>query len=692
MDLPKTLPPHPRLLFTREDLPGIKERAAGSCQARFASLKGQADEWLKRELKLPDRGGQWFHWYSCPKHGGRLRTEGPTRHVCPVAGEVFSGYPYDDVLISGEHNRLAAGIRTFGIVYQVTGDAGYAAKAKEILLAYAEKYQSYPLHDIRGQPKIGGGKVGPQTLDESTWLITVVEGVDCIWDTLTAEEQQRVKRGLLIPATDVIRQHKLGIHNIQCWKNSAVGLTGLLLGDMDLVDEAVNGEAGYSNQMAKGVTADGPWFEGAWGYHFYTLNAVLHLTEGAYHSGISLYGPELKRMLDAPLAMAMPDLSLPAFNDSQTVDLKDSAGPYVTAFARYKDPRYLIITSRGGRGTDTPLLQGSADTGPAPIFEPASRNFTVSGNAILTAGAGTDATWLCIKYGPHGGGHGHPDKLNFVLYGLGQVIALDPGTANYGVPIQAGWFRTTLAHNTLTVDEESQRPAQGQCKAFIATNGFSAVMTDAGKIYNGVGFHRTLALLGTNLVVFLDQIASERQHVYDLAYHSRGQFTALPEAAKFEAPERTGYSYLRDTRAKFTDAPVQIGFDLGQRKLAGWALAGGEQTTVITGTGVGKHTEDRVPLVIARRHAKATAYLWCVCLGEAGERLELQGEPVKMADGSQAEVSRAAAVRVKTSSGTCLLMANPAGELVEVAGQRIEGKIALLTQQGGAFRVKSVAR
>ena len=46
-------------------------------------------------------------------------------------------------------------------------------------------------------------------------------------------------------------------------------------------------------------------------------------------------------------------------------------------------------------------------------------------------------------------------------------------------------FRTTLAHNTLSVDEKSQQPAQGRCEAFVATNGFSAVMAEAGHLFQG---------------------------------------------------------------------------------------------------------------------------------------------------------------------------------------------------------------
>jgi oligo-alginate lyase len=685
-ELAQSLPPHPRLLFTQAELPDIKFRAAGVCKGYYDSLKSRADECLTWEVKLPDRGGQWFHWYSCPKHGARLRTEGPTRHVCPVDQEVFTGYPYDDVVISSEHNRLATSIRTLGIVYQISGDSRYAAKAKEILLAYAAKYQGYPFHDTRGQAKVGGGKVGPQTLDESTWLITVVEGADCFWDTIKSEEQQKIKDGLLLPATQLIRQHKLGIHNIQCWKNSAVGLTGLLLGDMDLIEEALHGPAGYEAQMAKGVTADGPWFEGAWGYHFYTLSAVLHLTEGAYHSGINLYGPELKRMFDAPLTMAMPDLSLPAFNDSQQVDLAGNAGMYQTAFARYKDAQYLILAARGQRGTEAALLHGPTEPRLAPRFEPVSQNFAVSGNAILAAGAGTNATWLCMKYGPHGGGHGHPDKLNFVLYGGGHVIAPDPGTANYGVPIQGGWFRTTLAHNTLTVDEKPQQPAQGRCEAFIATNGFSAVMAEAGKIYDGVEFHRTIAIIGTNLILVVDQIQSDGTHVYDLAYHNFGRFAAS-EGARFELPDKPGYSFLRDTRATTTSSLSHLAFKTTEGGLTQWALAGGESSTIITGTGVGRHTEDRVPLVIVRRERKSTAYVWSVTLGPDSGRADLEAEPVKFADGSPVEQTRVAAVRVNAGLVKRVLVANPSGKPVLIDGRQVEARIVML-EQGDYHRLR----
>ena len=60
-------------------------------------------------------------------------------------------------------------------------------------------------------------------------------------------------------------------------------------------------------------------------------------------------------------------------------------------------------------------------------------------------------------------------------------------------------------------------------------------MMEAGSIYEGVSFRRTIALIGTNLLVFLDQIESDREHVYDLAYHNRG-LAHQAKAEKAKAP------------------------------------------------------------------------------------------------------------------------------------------------------------
>ena len=126
----------------------------------------------------------------------------------------------------------------------------------------------------------------------------MAQGADLVWDTLSEADRARSPTKLFLPAArDVILPHRMGIHNIQCWKNSAVGLTGFLLGDDALIKAAIDDpDRGYRAQMAKGVQGDGVWHEGAWGYHFYTLSALWPLTEAARNAGIDLYGEPLKKM------------------------------------------------------------------------------------------------------------------------------------------------------------------------------------------------------------------------------------------------------------------------------------------------------------------------------------------------------------------------------------------------------------
>jgi hypothetical protein len=154
------------------------------------------------------------------------------------------------------------------------------------------------------------------------------------------------------------------------------------------------------------------------------------------------------------------------------------------------------------------------------------------------------------------------------------------------VPIQSGWYRTTLAHNTLTVDEQSQRPAEGRCEAFIKSEGFSAVLAGAGKVHDDVQFQRAAALIGTNVFVFIDLVSADGEHTYDLAYHNHGTVESPADSMPFEAPKKAGYSYLRDVRKADSATGLKLTFEPGVDKSTHWAMAGGVPTTYLAGTRV----------------------------------------------------------------------------------------------------------
>ena len=657
------LPPHPRLLFDSQGITQLKLRIQQEpWAAQWQSFRKSFDKTLDAPIELPPRGGNWAHWYVCPKHGARLtkgKKIGPWQweHICPVDKEVLHGDPtrpdrdFDGVAIDAVHGHYATDIRSAGVLFRVTGDVRYAKRGRALLLAYAERYLSYPLHTIRGEAKIGGGRIGPQTLDEAMWLIPVTQGADLIWDTLTEADRRTLADKLFLPAArDVILPHKLGVHNIQCWKNSAVGVVGFLLGDTKLISAAIDDPIrGYRTQMAKGVQADGVWYEGAWGYHFFTLSAIWPLTEAARNCHINLYGEPLKKMFEAPINLAMPNLNLPAFNDSGEMGIRNNL--FELAYTRYRDPLYLTALADSKRRDEMALWFGLPQLPVAKATTLPSRNASASGYAILQRGQGEQATWLCLKYGPHGGGHGHPDKNNFVLYARGRVICPDPGTRPYGSPLHAEWDKVTLAHNTLVVDATNQLEATGQCLAFGSDHGCDYTMTDAGPIAKGVRFVRTAMLLNTNLIVFVDQVTADKPHTFDLATHCNGQWQSPPPGDKFELPAKNGYQHLQNATICHTNATLTQTFDLTPTWHGAIVLAGNEPTDVVTATGVGKSTADRIPMTIFRRVAAQTTYVWALALDGAAVTLQT-------ASPSNAKLDPTVSVQVTTAAGAWNLSVN----------------------------------
>lgn len=670
-----TLPPHPRLLLNAEGITQLKERISTEPWARqtWEELKTRADKELKKPIVLPPRGGNWSHNYVCPDHGARLKTGkkiGPWQweHICPVDKHVFLGNPavatldFDGNVIADIHFNYARETVDDGLLYQVTGDSRYAARARAILLAYANRYLSYPIHDNRGRPGGRGGHVASQSLTEATWLIEIAQGADLVWNTLSEADRQAITDKMLMPALNqIIIPQKYGIHNIQNRENSAIGLVGFLLNDRKLISLAIDDPRyGFRAQIAKGVLPGGFWLEGSTGYHFFAMDGMWPLMEAARNCGRDLYGEKFKSLFDGPLSLTMPDLSLPNFNDSGISPLLEHAPIYELAVARYHDAAYTTLLESSGRTNRMAMLFGATELRGGDYQTPvASRNLTGPGYAILQRGADTNATWLALKYGPHGGGHGHPDKNSFILYARGEVVAPDVGTHAYGSPLHAGWDKTTLAHNTLVVDEKSQNPAQGKCLAFGSERGVDFSVTDAGPIYPDVKFVRTTAMMDSNLVVFVDQIQADAAHTFDLAYHQVGKWEDLPAGKGWVSDTtRSGYKYFEGATAREADSGmVALATVTTNHWRVAVTLAETSPTEIITGSGIWKSTEDKVPMVVQRRHGRETAYVWAVSLDGAPVGLRVTG--VSDSSGQRLDESQAVLVQVRIGGRNWSLLANP---------------------------------
>jgi hypothetical protein len=670
--------PVPSLLFTSEQLAALRERIAseGPAQKWWDGLLRKADDWLARTPQYPPRGAQWWHWYSCKNCGVNLKTASPTRHVCPQCQEEYSGWPYDDVVLSRDHDALAHSVRDLGIAYQLSGERRYAAKAQEILHGYAERYLEYPLHDIHGEPKRGGGHVHPQTLDEAIWLISIAQGFDAIQETLSAADIEFLAEKMLRPAAEMIKDHQWGIHNICCWHASAYGLVGIALGDQQLLGAAINGPKGFHAQVEKGVTTDGPWYEGAWGYHFYTMAALEPLAIAAKNLGIDVHSQRYKGMYDAPLKFLTPSYQLPAFNDSGRVSFTPSGmgWRYETAYAWWGDPLHAWMAAGGHRQSMNAALWGRKELQLAHL-DFSSGAYDAAGAVVLRSQSpqvppgDIPCNYVAVDYGEHGGGHGHPDKLNIVIWGRGELLAEDPGCIAYGNPAHQGWYRQSLSHNTLVVDGKSQRPACGELLAFASANDATLCSVTAGDIYTGVEAGRVLALVD-DLILDMLWAHSQQEHQYEWCFHSRGALTLAQAGEPAATPAGDGYQWVPHWQRRAHDGAWQAEWRHKEVLLRLWQRsAAGE---LWDGVGMGNPATVKPPLVINRQQGRNAFFASLMAISGQDEK----PAPGAILDQGMDEKGNCW-LKARYDDKLYVLLASPAAEM-RYADFLLQGQAALL--------------
>ncbi|MBP6964523.1 MAG: heparinase II/III family protein [Armatimonadetes bacterium] len=537
---------HPYLFIERSDVPGIKDRArrfdwaAGTLDA----LKTRADGWLRRKIEVPPSTGRHSVSYVCSECMEPLETLSPTEHRCPKCRKVYSGLPYDAHLYNGRHDELAAAARDLGLAALFFDNKAYASRSLRILLGYADTYDSYPLLDNRGGQAVSAARVFDQTLNEAIWLIDIAWAYDLVLGAGVGSPAERAKvEGLLRKSAETVQRYNPLKSNWQSWHNAGLICVALCLRDEKLLDKVLNGDGGFYYQMEHSVLSDGAWYEGSWSYHAYTMSALLRTSEAAVRSGIDLYkSPQLKKMLEAPLRCLMPNGRAPATNDG--MEQGASAGHYEVAAARYGGPMFEDVVARGKRAGYDALFIGLEN----PKRRPSALGSDVMegiGLALLRRGD----QFVSLDFGPHGGGHGHLDKLAVNYFTLGRTVAPDLGRGwPYNLPIHVQWYKKTLSHNTVTVDEMPQKECEGKLESRDFEGDCHTATASADAAYDGVSLRRTVAL-GDTWLLDIYEALSDAEHTYDWVWHGRGDFsTALPNAPAEMEFTQPSYSYLSNIR------------------------------------------------------------------------------------------------------------------------------------------------
>jgi len=552
---------HPRLLLTADDAASI--RGAETIPPAFAeaitSARATTDVFLDG---IPD---------------------------VPVPKDAGGGYTHE------QHKRNSVTLFNAGMLYQLTGEAAYAELARDILLAYAAMYPDLPEHPKKKEQT--PGKLFWQSLNESVWLLTSIQGYDAIWPALQPGERQAIEEGLLLPMAEFLSvgqpQTFDKIHNHGTWAVAAVGMAGYVLDKPELVEQALyglqkDGSAGFMKMLDDLFSPDGYYSEGPY-YQRYALMPFVVFAKAIqqnqperkifeYRDGILLKAVQTAIQLSYagyffPINDALKDKGL------NTVELAYGAS---IAFGLSGDTGLLDIIRR----QDRVLLTGDGfraaqalDAGLATAFDFRSMQLRDGPNgdhgalSILRNGARSGQQALVFKATSMGMGHGHFDKLSWLFYDNEHEIVTDYGAARFlnveqkfgghYLPENDSWAKQTVAHNTLVVDETSHFGGDWKVGeeyypvplAFSLGEQVDLTAASMSEAYPGVEFARSLAVLKDPAFVepaILDvvKVQSESRHQYDLPLYFQGHITFVshPLQANTESlpmlGRKNGYQHL----------------------------------------------------------------------------------------------------------------------------------------------------
>ncbi len=621
---PRVATEHPKTMWDKEDIAHYKQMLTKSEELRtqYEGLKAAMDERLTQPLGIPEPRqndkGEWIH--------------------------------ISDREVGTIHNNLGLDIANLGTVYVLSGEEKYADFAKQLLLAYADAYPKYGV-GARAGFNHDPSKVFDQRLSDATWLIQVVRGYDLIYNYkgITEEERTKINDEFIRASGRFIAANRAVYSSPTNWSaisTTAILMAGRVTDDQELMDRAIWGANMGKSQgkwwegdaqknpsgielhfSERAISPDGLWSEGAMGYQFMALQALIADAEIFWRMGIDLYSyrdAALKRLFDSPLEFSYPDLKTPAIHDSGHGSIVGRESYlYEYAFMRYRDPKFLMILKQTGMHLGASFQQFpvsvlydvdlNADHDPA---EWKSVNFFGVGYGILRNTSERGTVSLFMDYGPDGS-HGHPDKLNIDLWAYGSRLLPDPGSIWYEQPLYRNWYYPTLSHNTLIVDELSQRRDKADHLVYGPAETFGIQRARTNLVYSGVMMDRAL-FVNPHYMADVFGAFARLPRTMDLAWHPSGELanTSLKlEEFSFKTPTEAGYSELENVRAaKTSDAyNLEVSNEATPIRLV---AAAGPETQVIIGDG---HLGMKRPPTVLQRRVTARS-IW-------GNAIDYSAEP-----------------------------------------------------------------
>ncbi len=523
----------------------------------------------------------------------------------PVPKDLAGGYTHE------RHKANFFAMQKAGVLFQITADEKYARYVRDMLLDYADLYPTLDKHPATRS--YARGKFFWQCLNDANWLVYASQAYDCIYDWLDKKTVKLLNEQLFRPYAQYISienpQFFNRIHNHSTWGNAGVGMIGLVMGDEELVNWALYGldvqvpgdyvkdndggaiqlegqkEAGFLAQLDHAFSPDGYYTEGPY-YQRYAMYPFLIFAQALSNKkpalGILNYREGL--LIKAVYALINQTNSAGEFfpiNDAQKgMSLLSRELVNAVSMAYHfgdNDASLLSLVESQGR---VPLNDAGLAAAKG-ISEGKSKPYQFQSQQLSDGAAGDEGAigilrsgdlTLMMKYAKHGMGHGHFDRLGFLLYDGPDEVIQDYGSARWvNIEHKDGggylkenktWAKQTIAHNTLVVNQDSHfdgnvqlaEKSAGTPYFFASTADVQIVSARETNAYENVEMHRTMAVVDVDelenpLVLDLFFVQAPAGTRYDLPLYYQGEFMSTNQELETNARlaplgSKSGYQHL----------------------------------------------------------------------------------------------------------------------------------------------------
>ena len=544
----------------------------------------------------------WGHHYFCNVDGGKLifDIDKPHEHSCEICGKVYTGEKYDSIWTYFYRNEAVLTIWKCAALYKVRGNTKYIKILEKILGYYAENYTNFDLH-VKFQINVdinldvgGAGRLMPQGLNEAIIIIRILNALEIVKEDLSEGFINMLKTKFFDEAVALLRPQVNKIHNIPCWKNSALGAIGFFFDDKELIDFAFNSEFGIINQLNAGVTPDGFWYEGSIHYNFFVLEGVTNLLLFTKLYGYDFpVGEEVAhRMLTAAYNYAFDNHILPNPNDGwPNISLKTYSYIYEIAAKYFGDdsdianmlkniengklPRTYLPLSKPyfyeGISLEHLLFNPDFDNDHYVKTVSKSKNFETSYFSIIRSG---DINVFC-KYGLKGPSHAHPDIMNIEVMIGDKSFSRDLSNSGYGAVLCNEWHRMTASHNTVAVDCLNQSSVDGGEILKFEDHSIHAKSSD---VYKGVDFSRKINITDTTIEDEFE-VTSKEEHQFDYFFHCEGQLQSEFSSIPYEFESKlNGYQHIKEAKKVMVEGKgINLSWKLGDRIIESYINTEGKE-------------------------------------------------------------------------------------------------------------------